>query len=200
MAKVLPSASEDQQTALTKAMTELNEGTKVVAVRQKHIKIADRSKLGWGVVAAYKNDELAEDSDNEKRLFKAEKEAERRQQKKKRRINHMTGSRKRPDAGAGPEVPAGRGGGAGSRPPPFRPRLIGPCFRCSEFGHLVASCPKPRPVYPSDQPLVSEAVDTNEPIVELCDNYKKESISSEVMGQSTSVNSDARNTLERLAE
>ena len=71
MAKVLPSASEDQQTALTKAMTELNEGTKVVAVRQKHIKIADRSKLGWGVVAAYKNDELAEDSDDEKRLFKA---------------------------------------------------------------------------------------------------------------------------------
>ena len=200
VAKVLPSASEDQRTALTKAMTELNKGTKVIAVRQKHIKIADCSELGWGVVAAYENDELAEDSDDEKRLFKAEKEAERRQQKKKRRINPMTGSRKRPDAGAGLEVPAVRGGGAGSRPPPVRPRLIGPCFRCGEFGHLVASCPKPRLMYPSDQPLVSEAVDTNEPIVELCVNYKIESIDSEVVGQSTSVNSDARNALERLAE
>ena len=95
MAKVLPSAAADQKTALTKAMTELNEGTKVIAVRQKHIKIADRSELGWGVVAAYENDDPAENSDDERRLFKAEKEAERRQQKKKRKLNPATGARKR---------------------------------------------------------------------------------------------------------
>ena len=117
MAKVLPLAAADQKTALTKAMTELNEGTKVIAVRQKHIKIADRSELGWGVVAAYENDDLAENSDDERRLFKAEKEAERRQQKKKRKLNPATGARKRSEVGAGPEVPAGRGGGAGNRPP-----------------------------------------------------------------------------------
>ena len=116
MAKVLPSAEADQKTALTKAMTELNEGTKVIAVRQKHIKIADRSKLGWGVVAAYENDDLAENSDDERRLFKAE-EAERRQQKKKRKLKSATGARKRFEVGVGPEVPAGRGGGAGNRPP-----------------------------------------------------------------------------------
>ena len=37
------------------------------------IKIADRSDNGWGVVAEYTADELAEDSDDEKRLEKAEK-------------------------------------------------------------------------------------------------------------------------------
>ena len=200
MAKVLPSAAADQKTALTKAMTKLNEGTKVIAVRQKHIKIADHSELGWGVVAAYENDDLAKNSDNERRLFKAEKEAERRQQKKKRKLNPTMGARKRSEVGAGPEVPAGRGGGAGNRPPPARPRLIGPCFRCGEFGHLVASCPKPRLMYPLNQPLVSKAVDTIEPIVKLCDNYKKEFIGSEVAGQSTSANGNVVNTLRKLAE
>ena len=63
VAKVLPLALEDQKTALTKAMTKLNEGTKAIAVRQKYIKIADCSKLGWGIEAAYESDELAKDLD-----------------------------------------------------------------------------------------------------------------------------------------
>ena len=62
-AKVLPLALEEQKTALTKTMTKLNEGTKAIAVKQKYIKIADRSELGWGIVAAYENNELAEDLD-----------------------------------------------------------------------------------------------------------------------------------------
>ena len=99
--------------------------------------------------------------DNEKRLFKVEKEAERKQQKKKQKLNLPMGARKRvPEANGRPEVPAGKGGGLGNRLPPAKPRLIGPCFRCGEFGHFVAGCTKPRPVYPFDQPLVSEAVDT----------------------------------------
>ena len=155
LTKVLPSSGGDQKLAITKVVAELEEGTKAIAVRQKHIRIADRSELGWGVVAAYENDELAEDSDDEKRLFKAEKEAERKQQKKRRKLNPSLGPRRR-----GPEVPAGRGGGQGNRSPPIRPRLVGPCFRCGEFGHLVAGCTKPRPAYPFVQPLVSEVVDT----------------------------------------
>ena len=54
LTKILPSSEGDQKLAITKAMAELEEGTKSIAVRQKHIKIADRSELGWGVVAAYK--------------------------------------------------------------------------------------------------------------------------------------------------
>ena len=37
--------------------------------RQKLIKIADRSDRGWATVDEYVEDELAEDSDDEKRLF-----------------------------------------------------------------------------------------------------------------------------------
>ena len=55
-------------------------------------------------------------------------------------------------------------------------------------------------MYPLNQPLVSKAVDTIEPIVKLCDNYKKEFIGSEVAGQSTSVNGNVVNTLRELAE
>ncbi len=42
----------------------------------------DRSKLGWGVVAKYTTDELAEDSDDEKRLENAKKVAEHKALKK----------------------------------------------------------------------------------------------------------------------
>ena len=63
--------------------------TKVV-VRQKHIKIADCSKLGLGIVAANENGKLAENLDDEKRLFKAEKEAEKKKQKKKKKLKEKT--------------------------------------------------------------------------------------------------------------
>ena len=42
------------------------------------IKIADRSEYGWATVDEYIEDELASDSDNEKRLFRAENRARRR--------------------------------------------------------------------------------------------------------------------------
>ena len=43
----------------------------MIACQQKIIKVADRSDYGWAVVKAYDNDELASDSEDEKRLFKA---------------------------------------------------------------------------------------------------------------------------------
>ena len=41
------------------------------------IKIADWSELGWAVVSEYTTDELADNSDDEKRMLKAEKVAQR---------------------------------------------------------------------------------------------------------------------------
>ena len=49
--------------------------TRLLVEKQKVIKIADRSANGWRVVAEYTADELADDSDDEKRLEKAEKAA-----------------------------------------------------------------------------------------------------------------------------
>ena len=51
----------------------LDEGIKAIEVHQKHIKITDRSDLGWAVVAAYEDDELTSDSEDEKRIYKAER-------------------------------------------------------------------------------------------------------------------------------
>ena len=51
--------------------------------RQKFIRIADRSQFGWDVVQEYQLDELAADSDNKKRISKAEKAAEQKSQRKR---------------------------------------------------------------------------------------------------------------------
>ena len=51
IAKLTP-ANEQEKAILTKAKSCLDEGIKAIEVCQKHIKIADRSELGWAVVAA----------------------------------------------------------------------------------------------------------------------------------------------------
>ena len=76
--KLTPTGEQDR--AIVQNVTNhLDEGTKSIEVRQKHIRLADRSELGWAVVTAYENDELASDSDDEKRIYRAEREAERMQ-------------------------------------------------------------------------------------------------------------------------
>ena len=49
----------------------------MIAHRQKLIKMADASKLGWRVVNEYVSNHLASDSDDEKRIYKAEARASR---------------------------------------------------------------------------------------------------------------------------
>ena len=69
-----------------RAREAIEKGVRLLSERQKPIKIADRSEFGWGVVAEYTADELVEDSDYEKRPDKAEKAAERKARKKKKRV------------------------------------------------------------------------------------------------------------------
>ena len=108
-------------------------------------------------MAAYEEDELASDSDDEKRIYRAEREAER--VAKRKRPGGSNAARKKAAAGdTAPMQPGARGQNSqGSRPPVARPRLVGPCYRCAEWGHLVANCPKPKQLYPFAQPLVSKA-------------------------------------------
>ena len=58
------------------------------------INMADRSEYGWAVVAEYEADELAVDSDDEKRIYRAEKEAEKKWLKKRKRQDDRWTARK----------------------------------------------------------------------------------------------------------
>ena len=172
LAKLTP--ENDVQTATVKRVkTCLDEGTKAIEVRQKHIKIADRSELGWAVVAAYEDDELASDSEDEKRIYKAEREAER-LSKRNRAWSSAAAKKKVPTTGAVENTMPGPSRGATGNQNvgacPVRPRIIGPCFRCGEWGHLVANCAKPKQQYPSRQPLVRGAVNNVHDVHTVCVN------------------------------
>ena len=66
-------ALNNQDIAKAKAM--LQEGRDAIEARIKIIKIADKSEQGWQTVAEYVTNELADDSDDEKRLDRAERTA-----------------------------------------------------------------------------------------------------------------------------
>ena len=69
------SALTQEPPAVEKAKTLLEEGEKLITERQKHIRIADRSEHGWATVEEYLEDELADNSDDEKRLSRADNRA-----------------------------------------------------------------------------------------------------------------------------
>ena len=62
--------------ATSKAKTAIEEGIALVTKRMKVIKIADKSQYSWATVHEYLSDELASDSEDEKRLFRSERKAE----------------------------------------------------------------------------------------------------------------------------
>ena len=158
-------AHEEQATFNAKVQDALKEATDHLAERQKLIKIADRSANGWGVVAEYTADELAADSDDEKRLEKAEKAAERKAGLKRRQPAQRGAAQTRTQrytaaqayggytvpqlyppsfpqlqqtaSGAGQSVRRA-GGSAGT----IQRVSVGPCFACGEMGHLRMYCPK----------------------------------------------------------
>ena len=56
---------------LEKAKESIKQGTVLVQERQKCMRMADRSEYGWHVVQEYQSDELAANSEDEKRISKA---------------------------------------------------------------------------------------------------------------------------------
>ena len=72
----------------------LKEGKDALAHRQKLIRVADRSELGWALVAEYEADSLAVDSDDEKRLERAERTVERKVAAKRRKSEEVEKARK----------------------------------------------------------------------------------------------------------
>ena len=160
IAKLTPTDAKDQA-SVRKAMAHLDQGLQAIACRQKHIKLADYSELGWQVVAVYESDDLASDSDDEKRLFKAEKETERRSKQNraasagKKRAYFTKGGPSTPRPSARPEGSSSVAGAV--RTPSVRARPLGPCFGCGQYGHLVDSCSVRGPrTYPFPQPMIGK--------------------------------------------
>ena len=113
----------------------LKEGIKTIKVRRKHIKIVDWAELGWAVIAAYEEDELASDS-HKKWIYRAKREAKR--VAKSKRPGASNSARKKAAVGdIAPVQPGARGQNSqGSKSPVARPRLVGPCYRYAKWGHL----------------------------------------------------------------
>ena len=56
------------RSAFEQAKMAIQEGIELVSRRQKLIKFADQSESGWATVDEYIDDDLADDSDDEKRM------------------------------------------------------------------------------------------------------------------------------------
>ena len=70
------------------ARTKIAEGIKLLNERQKLIKIADSSPLGWKVVAEYQANPIADDSEDEKKIIKAQNKAEKKEKQRVQRKPH----------------------------------------------------------------------------------------------------------------
>ena len=143
--------------AVEKAKEALQEGEQLITARQKLIRIADRSEYGWNTVAEYEEDELADGSDDEKRLYKAELRAGRKVKSTKTKLKRKDQSNTRREWSARPKwqpplssqsnnftaMPQLSSPSGVIRPPMVRPQLtLGPCFECGMLGHIRKNCPQ----------------------------------------------------------
>ena len=78
--------------ATSKAKTAIEESIALVTKRMKVIKIADKSQYSWATVQEYLSDELASDSEDEKRLFRSEGRAEKKVKDAKKKRSQVSAS------------------------------------------------------------------------------------------------------------
>ena len=161
-------ATEFEEENIDRGLQYVREALKEIATRNKHVKMADRSPAGWGLIKEYLADSLADDDSDEKKIRRCEEAA---LQKKKRRIEDSTQrggkakgrGRGKPAEAAGspaeassPGAAAAAGGKSGAWDPIAwflqnamqftsaadkpTPRKLGPCYTC-QGAHLQKDCP-----------------------------------------------------------
>ena len=120
-----PTEQEAQET--------LKKGMEAIEKRQKHIRVADSSDYGWSTVQLYNAHPLATEYEDEKRLEKTGREAERLANKRHKGGNFT--ARKRRNWGEGlssrrePQATNRSGGSTQVHQTQSRPRVVGPCYR-----------------------------------------------------------------------
>ncbi|CAH3125521.1 unnamed protein product, partial [Pocillopora meandrina] len=78
---------------LDNILTQIDESTEaklIIKKRQKLIKIADKNRDGWLVVQEYETDDLASDSEDEKKIRKAKAAAEKKRKEAKGNIGNTS--------------------------------------------------------------------------------------------------------------
>ena len=87
--------SAAEKSNLEKVKSDLEKGEKMLVERQKHILLADKSEYGWSTVEEYKQHDLADDSEDEKRIYSTERRARAVMSSRKRKKSSAMAATKR---------------------------------------------------------------------------------------------------------
>ena len=117
-----------------KVKVALESGIEVISKRVKAIKLADKSEFGWATVDEYLSDELASDSDDEKRIYRAERKINKEKRRRVRSDEKGSGSSSVHCAASSSRFSSKD---LASRSEARPARRLGPCFKISSLLFLV---------------------------------------------------------------
>ena len=104
----IESENQQSQPSSDRIRSLAQDARELLRKRQKLIKIADKSRDGWQVVAEYESDELASGSEDEKRLKKKARETASRKRRQKDQANNECGKKARFSGGGDNQLFRGR--------------------------------------------------------------------------------------------
>ena len=130
----------------------VDQGISLVKERQKLILLADKSQYGWKTVQEYLQHELADDSDDEKKIYRAESRAARNSKRWtfQRNLSRNTSTVSQSQSSTRASVQSSpiptivnRGATFDQVTRAFGPQTLAPGarFACGKMGHWRASCP-----------------------------------------------------------